>query len=394
MIGNEIPVLRREDLITILEELFKFSQTLNNALVRKDDGLYVLDFHKNFEEHANNTDIHPTKEQTSILKDFSIVEGELYYKGSIVSINVSNEEGNAIETHNGGIYVKDYTDHVEDETIHVSEQDRIKWNNALTEANKYAKTLVDNLVITGFQVVTELPVEETVIDANTIYFLSENDEEFKQTHYTRYIYREHKWIPLDFTMETIKLFALARDIEKIYVKKSDFHKFENYEVLDKFSVDNEGHLCFDSVNITQAYISNDALNALKLGTDGKLYVRDYTEEIRSIQRGTTLSKTIILQEECDHSGEYILLEPIEDFNFIVINYYLKPDPDEDLQPYDAKSEMIDVDNLNYLYNAHIDYMLEHDYGFSTYNSKIRFYDYKMQVTYYNHVCIYQIVGVR
>ena len=73
-----------------------------------------------------------------------------------------------------------------------------------------------------------------------------------------------------------------------------------------------------------------------------------------------------------------------------------PDTDtetEKRQPYDAKTEISDVDNLNDLYKRGIDYILEHDYGFSTYNTKIRFHDNIMQILYYNHICIYQIIGV-
>ena len=89
---ESFPVLTKDDLISILEALFKFSQEPNNAILRKEDGLYVLDFHKDFEEHINNTDIHPTKEQKNILANFSLDNDVLNYKGKPIVISVSGEE--------------------------------------------------------------------------------------------------------------------------------------------------------------------------------------------------------------------------------------------------------------------------------------------------------------
>ena len=76
-----VPVLRREELILILESLFRFSRQNLNAFQRFEDGLYVKDLEPTLTEHIENDNIHPTKEQTDILKNFSLIDEYLCYKG-------------------------------------------------------------------------------------------------------------------------------------------------------------------------------------------------------------------------------------------------------------------------------------------------------------------------
>ena len=388
---ESFPVLTKDDLISILEALFKFSQEPNNAILRKEDGLYVLDFHKDFEEHINNTDIHPTKEQKDILANFSLENDVLNYKGKPIVISVSGEEGNAIIVKPDGLYIKDYNksidEHIKDTTVHITKDERDEWNGILDKAKKYA----DQLPFYTYQKVDNLPNDEQVIKDNTIYLLKQTYPESNEIYYVRYIYREHKWIPLDITTESIKLLAHKSDLLKL-------HTHDNKDILDKFTEDEQtGNLLYNGSSIYNNTISQDKNNAIGLGTDGKLYVKNLEQLVNSIAKAQSgLSKKIILDQECDKAKEYTLDDDINNYNYLMIHYYTMPDSDtetEKRQPYDAKTEILDVDNLNDLYRRGIDYILEHDYGFSTYNTKIRFHDNIMQILYYNHICIYQIIGV-
>lgn len=387
---ESFPVLTKDDLISILEALFKFSQEPNNAILRKEDGLYVLDFHKDFEEHINNTDIHPTKEQKDILANFSLDNDVLNYKGKPIVISVSGEEGNAIIVKPDGLYIKDYNkaidEHIKDTTVHITKDERDEWNGILDKAKKYA----DQLPFYTYQKVDNLPNDEQVIKDNTIYLLKQTYPESNEIYYVRYIYREHKWIPLDITTESIKLLAHKSDLLKLH--------HDNKDILDKFTEDEHtGNLLYNGSSIYNNTISQDKNNAIGLGTDGKLYVKNLEQLVDSIAKAQSgLSKKIILDQECDKAKEYTLDDDINNYNYLMIHYYTMPDTDtetEKRQPYDAKTEILDVDNLNDLYKRGIDYILEHDYGFSTYNTKIRFHDNIMQILYYNHICIYQIIGV-
>lgn len=401
MIDQELPVLRKEDLITILEALFKLSQKSNNAFVRESDGLYVLDFHQAFEDHVNDTQVHATSEETAILHNFSIVDDVLHYKNKPIVLNVSESLNNAVQVLSDGLYVPDLSNtlntHTADTDKHITPEERDTWNNILRLAKKYSDDLVDALVIYDFQIVNELPVEENLIKATTVYCLEEQIPDSEERYCIRYIYREHTWIPLDITKETYKLFARRQYVDETFVKKNDstVHSHTNKTVIDKFTENQAGRLLYNGLDILDTMqISDDADNAIFRGSDDKLYVKDLSSELESIARQASLSKVIILDQECDSSGVYELEEDIDNFNFLMIHYYLKPD-DENLDPYDAKMEMVDVDALKDLYTRRIDYILEHDYGISTFNTKIRFPENnKMQITYYNHVCIYKIIGVR
>ena len=413
MISNEVPVLRREDLVTILEALFKFSQESNNALIHKQDGLYVFDFYNQFTAHANDSTIHPTTQETAILHNFSIEDDILCYRGEPIIIKVSNTEGNAIQIRSDGLYISDLSEvlsnHIGNNEKHITDEERTKWNGILNLAKEYTRLLVDAIVTYDFQFVNELPTEENLIDSHTVYCVQQQMQDSGETFCSRYVYRNHNWIPFDITLNTYNLFARKTEVDNTYLKKNDtqVHSHTNKDVLDKFSEGNNNNLLYNGYNILDAIqISDDPDNALFTGSDHKLYVKDLSSELESIARQASLSKVVLYNGECDHAGsDYILEEYIDDFNFIILYYYVKPD-DPTLAPYDAKSEMIDSDMLLDLYDRNIDYILEHDYGISTYNSKIRFYRetiiendqevelQKLQVTYYNHVCIYKIIGVR
>jgi hypothetical protein len=401
MIDNETPVLRKEDLIDILEALFKFSQEPNNAFVRKEDGLFVFDFYQAFQNHINNDSVHTTNQETSVLKNFTLIDDILCYKGEPIVIKPSQEEGNAIVIKEDGIYIKDLSqilqEHLNDTDIHVTAQDKENWNKILELAKKYADDLVDALVIYDYAIVDNLDlIDSSLIKPTTVYCIQEQIPDSKETYLVRYLNREGTWIPLDITKETYKLFARKQYVDDTFFKKENYQNHDNKSVLDKFTEDSGTHrLLYNNVDILDTMqISDDPNNAIFRGSDDKLYVKDLSSELESIARQASLSKVVLLEQNCNDSGVYELEEDISNFNFLMIHYYLMPD-DPNLDPYDAKMEMVDPDALTDLYTKHIDYILEHDYGMSTYNTKIRFYDKnKMQITYYNHVCIYKIIGVR
>lgn len=401
MIDNETPVLRKEDLIDILEALFKFSQAPNNAFTRKEDGLFVLDFYQAFQDHINNSSIHATNQETGILKNFSLVDDILCYKGEPIVIRASKKEGNAIVIKNDGIYIKDTSqvlqEHLDNVNIHVTAQDKENWNKILELAKKYTDDLVNALVIYDYAIVDDLDlIDPSLIKPTTVYCVQEQIPDSEETYLVRYLYREGVWIPLDITKETYKLFARKKYVDDTFFKKENYQNHDNKTVLDKFTEDPDTHrLLYNNVDILDIMqISDDPNNAVFRGSDDKLYVKDLSSELESIAKQASLSKVVLLEQNCNDSGIYELEEDISNFNFLMIHYYLMPD-DPNLDPYDAKMEMVDVDGLLELHNKHIDYMLEHDYGISTYNTKIRFIDgNKLQVTYYNHVCVYKIIGVR
>lgn len=392
---NSLPVLTKEDLIFILESLLKFSQEPKNALLRKEDGLYALDISEEFNDHVNNANVHAEKEKIDILKNFSLVDDILNYKGFPVIVQPSKANGNAIQIKSDGMFIPDLSDllnnHIENNNCHVTTEEKTYWNNILNTVN----TIIESLRIYNIEFVEELPSEESTINLNTIYAIKYELEDSDEDYYARYLYMNHKWIRLDITNRTYELFARKAYVDNI------IREFEhaNKDVLDKFTYDQErNRLYFDGYDILDyMQISDDPRNALFVGSDGKLFVKDLSSELESISKQASLSKTVLLEQNCDNSGIYYLEEDINNFNFIMIHYYLMPnqdDPNDFKKPYDAKMEMLDVDSLNELYNNHIDYIIEHDYGMSTYNSKIRFNEDTMQVTYYNHVCIYKIIGVR
>lgn len=403
MIDNETPVLRKEDLIDILEALFKFSQEPNNAFQRKEDGLFVFDFYEAFRTHIQDNTIHATNQETDILRNFTLVDDVLCYKGEPIVIKPSQEAGNAIQIKPDGIYITDLSqtlqDHIDDQERHVTNEERENWNKILELAKKYAKDLVEALIIYDYEIVDSLDnIDQNLIKSNRVYCIQEQIPDSEEKYLVRYLYREGTWIPLDITKETYKLFARKKYVDETFLTKDDekVHDHDNKSILDKFTEDeNTQRLLYDGSDILDVMqISDDEDNALFRGSDNKLYVKDLSSELQSIAQQSSLSKVILLHQNCTDSGVYELEEDISNFNFLIIHYYLMPD-DPNLEPYDAKMEMVDVDGLIELYNKHIDYILEHDYGISTYNTKIRFYDRnKMQITYYNHVCIYKIVGVR
>ena len=124
--------LTKEDLLYILQGIFRLSTQPDNAFQMLDDGLYVKDYHDDLSNHTDDTVIHITQEIRDILDLFSIdANDNLLYNGKPVNIAISGESNNAIKVNPDGIYVEDITteikDHIKDTDIHVTKDDKEKW---------------------------------------------------------------------------------------------------------------------------------------------------------------------------------------------------------------------------------------------------------------------------
>ena len=115
---------------------------------------------------------------------------------------------NALDTH------KDNTD------IHVTSEDKTKWNGILQSSKDYADSLVS--AINGFDVITcetELPTENT--KEKTIYMLKKATSETGNL-YDEYLYINSKWEKIGE--------GINADL-KDYAKKTDLDAYEKTETL-------------------------------------------------------------------------------------------------------------------------------------------------------------------
>ena len=406
--------LTREDLLYILQSIFRLSEQENNAFQMLNDGLYVEDYHVDLQAHVDDENVHVDADIKNILTGFSISEaGLLLHNGTPVTMAVSKKEGNSISVEIDGLYVPDVAqaaaDHIVNEDIHVTATDKENWNNTLQQAKNFTIDELSKLVIYNIEIVTELPKpieipadsedstedvenpESTTIypSSTTLYLLANDPECPEECTYTMYMYLQDAWRKLTITNETLKKFALKTEVEDA-IKNS--HTHENKEVVDSFTETEEGDLLYKGEHIREMGISDKADNAAQL-IDGKLYVRDFDKEIKSMQAGIAgFEKYNLYSDEISDSGVYELKDYIDNYSMILVEYYYRPN-DENEQPGCAKTAVIDTDILNHLYTKNMDYMLEYGYGILMSNSKIRMHGDKLWVDYYHNVCIYRITGI-
>ena len=385
--------LTKEDLVYILQGIFRLSTQPDNAFQMLDDGLYVKDYQDDFNNHTGDTGLHITQDIRDILDLFSIdTNDNLLYDGKPVNISISGEANNAIKVKSDGIYVEDISietkKHIKDADIHVTKTDKETWNKTLQDAKDFTMDEIDKLVIYDIKEVDVLPTEN--ISSTTLYLLTSDPEHSDECEDVMYMYLRDKWITLSITNRTLKLLATKKELED-YAKKDDLHKHDNKDLLDKFSNADNGDLLYDGKSLHEFELSEAPNNAAKL-KDGKLFVEDFSDTIRSLQVASAISKTRLYTGDITESGRYDLADDIDNYSMIMIDYYYKPeDPDE--EPGNAKTAVIDSDTLNELYDRGIDYMLELGYGVSTSNVKIHFHENQLWVNYYNNVCIYKITGI-
>lgn len=385
--------LTKEDLLYILQGIFRLSTQPDNAFQMLDDGLYVKDYQNDFNNHTSDTGLHITQDIRDILDLFSIdANDNLLYDGKPVNVSISGEANNAIKVKSDGIYVEDIStetkNHIQDTDIHVTKTDKETWDNTLQDAKDFTMDEIDKLVIYDIKEVDVLPTEN--ISSTTLYLLTSDPEHSDECEDVMYMYLRDKWITLSITNKTLKLLATKKELED-YAKKDDLHEHDNKDLLDKFSNADNGDLLYDNKSLHEFELSEASNNAVKL-KDGKLFVEDFSEVIRSLQVASAISKTRLYTGDITESGRYDLADDIDNYSMIMIDYYYKPeDPDE--EPGNAKTAIIDSDTLNELYDRGIDYMLELGYGVSTSNVKIHFHENQLWVNYYNNVCIYKITGI-
>lgn len=385
--------LTREDLLRILEEIFRLSRQEDNAFAMLPDGLYVKNLEPTLQEHTDDIDIHVSKDQKVFIDKFSLGEdGTLLYDGVEVLLKISGFEGNGLVLKEDGLYVRDYAtemdDHIKNGDIHVTLDDKKNWNKVLQDAKDYMTEELKKLVIYDMTVVKELPTEE--ISPTTLYLFKEEDT-VEECGYTRYMYINDEWVTFGVTNKTLKLYATKKELED-YVQKKDSHEHDNLDALKEFSLDENGKLLYKGKDVQAVNVSQEEGNAIQQKADG-WYIPDYSNTIKQLQIASALTKDVLLKQECSTCGVYELKDSIDKYNMLLVEYYWKPD-DEEESPGCAKTAILDPITMEELYQKGIDYMLELGHGISVSNSKIHMSGNKLWVNYYHNICIYKISGIR
>ena len=97
--------LTKEDLVYILQSIFKISAQENNAFQMLNDGLYAEGHHVDLQAHEDDSDKHIDACIREILTKFSVSsEGLLLYGDKVITTSVSKKEGNSIGIEEDGLY--------------------------------------------------------------------------------------------------------------------------------------------------------------------------------------------------------------------------------------------------------------------------------------------------
>lgn len=375
--------LTKEDLIYILQTLFKIADTENNALTRNDNGLYVESFsglEKELKDHKEDSDIHITSTIRQILDKMSVDGDNLLYNGKPVTTMLSQQPDNALTMdEDGSMYVHDYhaDKHIEDDSIHVTKDKKDEWDAMLDESKQYCLDEIGKLSLTKFEMVNQLPTEN--ISSETLYLLS-NTNEAGQLSFLLYVYVLDKWLPCIMSKEKLEV-----------VFSEHIHDHTNKKVIDLFT-EVDGRVLYDGKDMFALAVKEDDTNAARF-VDGELYVKDFSKELESMEKCAAFTKINLYNELIDNSGKYQLKDDINNYNLLLVEYYYNPDKPGEPEGC-AKTAVIDVDVINKLYDESRDYMLEYGYGIMTSNSKIRIHEDTLWVDYYHNVCIYRITGIR
>ena len=314
--------LTKEDLLYILQGIFRLSTQPDNAFQMLDDGLYVKDYQNDFTNHSDDTGLHITQNIRNILDLFSIDENNnLLYDNKQVNISISEESNNAIKIKSDGIYVEDITtetkEHINNIDIHVTKTDKETWDKTLQDAKDFTTDEIDKLVIYDIIEVDILPTEN--ISSTTLYLLKNDPEHSDECEDVMYMYLRDKWITLSITNRTLKLLATKKELED-YAKKDNLHEHNNKELLDKFSNNDNGDLLYNGKSLQEFGLLEVPNNAIKLKED-KLFVEDYSDVIRSIQIASAISKTRLYTGDIIDTGKYDLADDIDNYSMIMIDYY-------------------------------------------------------------------------
>lgn len=238
------------------------------------------------------------------------------------------------------------SNHIENTTIHVTQDDKDLWNATLQNAKDYAKKLFDSVTSFTIEIVDTLPTED--IKSMTIYFIR-NKHNNESDYYEEYMYINDKWEIIGSTFVNLAPYLLKADFEKYqqeivdkfakyntsdeivnilkdylltqtfndtiknyittqtfddtiknytttevlnkileeYAKTKDIHTHENKTIIDKLSESTDGNLLFNGQEIkggssSDITISEEDNNAIQQKDDG-IFVEDKTEQINNIQ---------------------------------------------------------------------------------------------------------------
>lgn len=235
------------------------------------------------------------------------------------------------------------SNHTSDTVIHVTQDDKDLWNATLQNAKDYAKKLFDGVTSFTIEIVDALPTED--IKTMTIYFMR-NGRDNESDYYEEYMYVNDKWeiigstfvnlapyvlkedfekyqqeITDKFTkyntsdeiantlkdyllaqtfIDTLKNYSTTSEVNKIleaYAKKTELHKHDNKDILDKLS-DVSGTLNYNGTPIqTEIQISKEANNALEEKSDGLYVPQSTTMEQTEEQINELKKQNALLQEE-------------------------------------------------------------------------------------------------
>lgn len=267
------------------------------------------------------------------------------------------------------------SNHIENTTIHITQDDKDLWNATLQNAKDYAKKLFDSVTSFTIEIVDTLPTEN--IKTMTIYFMR-NEHDNESDYYEEYMYINDKWEIIGSTFVNLAPYLLKEDFEKYkqeidnkflkyntsdeivnilkdylltsdfndiikdylttqifndtiknytttevlnkileeYAKTKDIHTHENKTIIDKLSESTDGILLFNGQEIkggsgSDITISEEANNAIQQKDDG-IFVEDKTEQINNIQ--TQVNIVSIAQKTVNIDLDYGIFE-VTDMTF-------------------------------------------------------------------------------
>lgn len=235
------------------------------------------------------------------------------------------------------------SNHTSNTVIHVTQNDKDLWNATLQNAKDYAKRLFDGVTSFTIEIVDTLPTED--IKLMTIYFMR-NGRDNESDYYEEYMYVNDKWEIIGSTFVNLAPYLLKEDFEKYqqeitdkfakyntsdeitntlkdyllaqtftdtlknysttaevnkvleaYAKKTELHKHDNKDILDKLS-DVSGTLNYNGTPIqTEIQISQESDNALVEKDDGLYVPKSTTLEATNEQIDELKKQNALLQEE-------------------------------------------------------------------------------------------------
>ena len=176
----------------------------------------------------------------------------------------------------------DISNHINNNIIHVTQDDKDLWNSILDNAKAYANTLFNEVTSFTIEIVDALPTEN--IKQMTIYFIR-NDYDNESDYYDEYMYINNKWEIIGSTFVNLAPYLLREEFENYkqhiankfldyktsnelndilndylpievfqrliedYAKKEQLHEHNNKDILDKLSESQNGVLLYDNKEI-------------------------------------------------------------------------------------------------------------------------------------------------